>query len=268
MAGDGESRKPELRSPLSGSSPVRRPRTILPWIVGIAFALAVLFVILWAAGVFTQKSVVPDVVGKTVTSAEASISDAGFKLGAVSHQATAGKPQGTVLLQTPVAGAEAEHGSSVNLVAVGTSLKTVPNVVGMSQSAAKTAITDAGLTLGSVALVYSATAPAETVIDQAPPAGVEASAGSHVAISVSRGPAPAATPAATAVPNVIGRSQSEAVATLQAAGFAVVVYQVSSTTVPAGTVSAQSPTGGALAEPGTTVTIVVSTGASTSSPAP
>jgi len=128
----------------------------------------------------------------------------------------------------------------------------------------KTAITDAGLTLGSVALIYSDTAPAESVIDQAPPARVEASAGSHVAISVSRGPAPASTPTATAVPNVIGQSQSEAIAALQAASFVVVVYQVSSTTVPAGTVSAQSPTGGVLAEPGTTVTIVVST----SSPAP
>jgi serine/threonine-protein kinase len=70
------------------------------------------------------------------------------------------------------------------------------------------------------------------------------------------------------VPTVIGRSQSDAIATLQAAGFVVVVYQVSNTTVAAGTVSAQSPTGGVLAEPGTTVTIVVSTGASTSSPAP
>jgi beta-lactam-binding protein with PASTA domain len=236
--------------------------------VAIVFALAVILVILWAAGAFAQKSAVPDVVGKTVTSAEASLSDAGFKLGAVAYQAAAGKPQGTVLSQTPVAGTEAKHGAAVNLVAVGTSLKTVPNVVGMSQSEANTAITGAGLTLGSVALIYSDAAPKETVIDQAPPAGVEASAGSKVAISVSRGPTPASTPAATAVPNVIGQGQSEATAALQAAGFAAVVYQVSSATVPAGTVSAQSPTGGVLAEPGTTVTIVVSTGASTSSPAP
>jgi beta-lactam-binding protein with PASTA domain len=241
---------------------------MLPWIVGIVFALAVLFVILWAAGVFTQKSAVPDVVGKTVTSAEASISDAGFKLGAVSYKATTGKPQGTVLSQTPAAGTEAEHGSAVNLVAAGASLKTVPDVVGMSQSAAKTAITDAGLTLGSVALVYSATAPAETVIDQAPPAGVEASPGSHVAISVSRGPAPAATPAATAVPNVIGQSQSQATAALQAASFAVAIDKVPSSTVPAGTVPDQSPAAGVLAQPSTTVTIIVSSGAPTTSPAP
>ena len=268
MTGDGGSRKPGPGLPPTDPYSVRRPRTIVPWIVGIAFALAVMFVIMWAAGVFTQKSAVPDVVGNTLTNAEASLSEAGFKLGSVSYQAAAGKQQGAVLSQTPAAGTEAEHGTAVNLVAVGTSLQTVPNVVGVSQSAAKTAITDAGLTLGSVALIYSDTAPAETVIDQAPPAGVEASAGSHVAISVSRGPAAASTPAATAVPNVIGQSQSEAIAALQAAGFVVVVYQVSGTTVPAGTVSAQSPTGGVLAEPGTTVTIVVSTGASTSSPAP
>ena len=59
-----------------------------------------------------------------------------------------------------------------------------------------------------------------------------------------------------------------AVATLQAAGFVVYGDKVPSTTVPASTVSAQSPAAGVLAQPGTNMTIVVSAGAATASPAP
>jgi serine/threonine-protein kinase len=70
------------------------------------------------------------------------------------------------------------------------------------------------------------------------------------------------------VPNVTGQSQSQAVAALQGAGFAVVVDQVPSTTVPTGVVSDQTPSSGVLAQPGTTVTIVVSTGPPTTSPTP
>ena len=234
-------------------------------VAAVAVALAI---VLLAAGVFTQTTAVPDVVDADLSSAQTKLSDAGFELGLVAYEAAVGKPQGIVLSQSPSAGTQSEHGSPVDLVAVGTSLQTVPDVTGMTQSEAKSAITDAGLAMGSVALVYSDTASAETVTDQAPAAGIEAPAGSQVGVSVSRGPEPAADPTATAVPNVIGRSESEAVATLQAAGFVVYGDKVPSTTVPANTVSAQSPAGGVLAQPGTNVTIVVSTGAATASPAP
>jgi eukaryotic-like serine/threonine-protein kinase len=253
--------------PLATPSAPRRRRV---WLIvtAVAVALAVVLGALWAAGVFTEKSAVPDVVDATLSSAQTKLDDAGFELGSVTYEEAVGKPQGVILSQSPAAGTQAEHGSAVNLVAVGTSLQVVPNVTGMTQSEAKAAITSAGLAMGSVALVYSDTAPAETVTGQAPAAGVEAPSDSQVAISVSRGPAPEASPSATAVPNVIGMSESEAVAALQAAGFVVFGDKVPSTTVPANTVSAQSPSGGVLAQPGTNVTIVVSTGSSTASPAP
>jgi serine/threonine-protein kinase len=108
----------------------------------------------------------------------------------------------------------------VNLVAVGTSVQTVPGVEGMTQAAASAAITSAGLALGHVAQIYSASGPSGTVVDQAPNAGTTAPAGSQIAITISRGPAPSASSSATAVPNVTGKSQSQAVAALQSAGFA------------------------------------------------
>jgi beta-lactam-binding protein with PASTA domain len=268
MPVDSEPQPLPAAPPLEELPPIPPKRKTWPWIAGAVVAVAVVLGVLWATGVFTQKIAVPDVVGKALSSAETSLSDAGFKLGTVAYQAAAGKPQGTVLSQTPVAGTEAKHDSAVNLVAVGTNLKTVPNVVGMTQAAAKTAITSAGLTLGSVALVYDNTTAKETVTGQAPAAGSTAPAGSPVAITVSRGPTPAASPTATAVPNVIGQTQSQATTTLQSLGFAVVVDAVPSTTVAAGNVFAQSPAGGVMAQPATAVTIVVSSGATTASPAP
>ena len=67
---------------------------------------------------------------------------------------------------------------------------------------------------------------------------------------------------------MVGQSQSQATTALQNAGFAVAVDQLPSTTVPTGTVSDQTPQSGVLAQPGTTVTIVVSSGTNTTSPSP
>jgi len=72
---------------------------------------------------------------------------------------------------------------------------TVPNVVGMTQSAAQSAITAAGLT-STVTTANSATVPAGSVISQNPTGGSSAAAGSAVALSVSLGAAPPPPPAA------------------------------------------------------------------------
>jgi serine/threonine-protein kinase len=255
-------------APRAAPAPVRRKRRVWPWIVAGIAVIAVVAAVLWATGVFAQKSTVPSVVGATLGSAQATLNQAGFKLGTVDYQQGVGQPQGTILSQSPGAGRTARHGSAVNLVAVGTTVQAVPNVVGMTRSAAQAAITAAGLVPGDVALTYSDTAPSGTVTGQTPNAGVHALAGSQVAITISRGSTPSASSSPAAVPNVTGQSESQATATLQSAGFAAVIDLAPSTTVPAGTVSGQSPTGGASAQPGSTVTIVVSSGAPTASPGP
>lgn len=63
----------------------------------------------------------------------------------------------------------------------------VPNAVGLTQAAASTAITTAGLIVGTVTPV-SNSAPAGTVIFQNPAAGTLVPSGSAVAITVSLGP--------------------------------------------------------------------------------
>ena len=70
---------------------------------------------------------------------------------------------------------------------------TVPNVVGMTQAAATTAITGAGLKVGTVTTQSSSTASAVSagqVISESPAEGTSVAAGSSVNLVVSSGPAP------------------------------------------------------------------------------
>ena len=67
----------------------------------------------------------------------------------------------------------------------------VPNVVNLTQAAATTAITNAGLIVGTVSTTSSATVPAGSVISESPAAGTQVAANSSVNLVVSTGPAPA-----------------------------------------------------------------------------
>ncbi|MBW7864887.1 MAG: PASTA domain-containing protein, partial [Candidatus Hydrogenedentes bacterium] len=67
---------------------------------------------------------------------------------------------------------------------------TVPNVVGKTQSAAQTAITSAGLTVGTVTQEYHATVASGLVISQNPAANSSVATGSTVSLVVSKGPQP------------------------------------------------------------------------------
>ena len=134
----------------------------------------------------------------------------------------------------------------------------VPDLVGMTESGAANALEQAGLKVGKVVSVQTDEGPAGTVVAQDPAAGTEVAEGELVALTLSSGASPSP-PAASDVPDVVGSTQAEAEQSLNAAGFAVVVVNESSLT-PAGEVVSQSPTGGVIAKPGSTVRITVSTG--------
>jgi hypothetical protein len=137
----------------------------------------------------------------------------------------------------------------------------VPNVVGLTQTAATNAITGATLTLGTVTTSPSATVPAGSVISQSPTAGTQVTTGSAVALVVSVGPL------MIAVPNVVGLTQAEATLAITDATLVVSGVTVApSSTVPAGSVISQTPAGGAQVLPGSAVALVVSSGPSGSPP--
>jgi len=134
----------------------------------------------------------------------------------------------------------------------------VPDLVGMTEQGAAKALEQAGLKVGKVVSEQSDAGPAGTVVAQDPAAGKEVAEGGLVALTLSSGASPSPPPAVD-VPDVVGSTQAEAVQTLGAAGFVVVVTEEASLT-PAGEVVSQSPTGGVIAKAGSTVKITVSTG--------
>jgi 6-phosphogluconolactonase len=141
----------------------------------------------------------PNVVGMTQAAATAALTSAGLTLGTVTMQSSATVPSGSVISQNPAAGVIILKGGAVN-VAISSGTIAVPNVVGLTQSAASTALTGAGLMLGTVTLASSATMPAGSVISQTPAAAAMVVSGSAVDLSVSVGP-----PASYAyVPNAAG----------------------------------------------------------------
>ena len=134
----------------------------------------------------------------------------------------------------------------------------VPDLVGMTEQGATTALEQAGLKVGKVTKELTDKGPAGTVVAQDPAAGKEVAEGGSVALTVSSGASPSPTPT-LAVPNVVGSTQAAAVQMLGEAGFVVLIAEQASLT-PAGEVISQAPTAGVMATSGSNVTITVSTG--------
>jgi beta-lactam-binding protein with PASTA domain/uncharacterized protein YhjY with autotransporter beta-barrel domain len=199
---------------------------------------------------------VPDVVGQAQATAQGNITGAGLTVGAVT---TANDPvivAGNVISQNPVGGTDAAQGTAVDLVvSAGPTPVAVPDVVGLSQAAATTAIEGIGLVV-DVSTANDPDVAAGNVISQDPVGGTDVAPGSTVNLAVSLGPEP------VEVPDVVGQAQDDATTAIEGAGFVANVTGANDPDVPEGTVIGQDPAGGASAPPGSTVTLVVSLGPS------
>ena len=132
---------------------------------------------------------VPDVVNQTQAAAEAAIVAASLLVGSVTTAQSDTVPAGSVISQNPVGGASALPGTAVDLVvSLGASPVLVPDVVGLEQAAAESAITGLGLVVGAVTTAQSDTVPAGSVISQDPIGGTQVALGAAVALVVSSGP--------------------------------------------------------------------------------
>jgi hypothetical protein len=130
---------------------------------------------------------VPNVFGQALNAAEGAITGAGLAVGNLTQSASATVPAGVVIGQNPAAAAVALPGASVDLVVSSGLQNMVPNVVGMTQANAATAIGNAGLAVGNVTTTTSVTVPAGNVIGESPAAGTLANAGTAVNLVVSGG---------------------------------------------------------------------------------
>lgn len=195
---------------------------------------------------------VPDVVGLAQTAAQTSITDAGLVVGTVSTSNSDTVAAGNVISQTPAATTSVAPGSAVDLVvSTGPALIAVPGVTGLTQADAETAITNAGLTVGTVTTASSNTVAAGSVISQTPAGGTEVTTGSSVDLVVSSGPA------LVTVPSVVGLTYSTATANINAAGLTVGSVSTVLTRRSCGVVRSQTPSGGTNVQAGSAVDLVV-----------
>src|SRR5262245_47631559 len=131
----------------------------------------------------------------------------------------------------------------------------VPNVEGLTQDDATTAITGAKLKVGTVTQQTSNTVASGKVISQDPASGSSVAEGSPVNLVISSGPQ------MVAVPNVEGLTRDAATTAITGAKLKVgSITQQASNTVASGKVSSQDPASGSSVAEGSAVKLVISSG--------
>ena len=221
----------------------------------------------------------PSLLGKTYAEARTVLEELGLKIERGESEKSNQYSAGQIIAQSEEAGNSVKVGTTVTvtLAAAGSTASsdgtsstgsttsgttttttnskvTVPSVVGKDENAAKSAITAAGLTVGTVSEASSDTVESGLVISQSPSANSETESGGKVNIVLSSGPNK------KKVTDVIGHESSRAQSELAGDGFKVEVKETYSDDMRAGLVVSTSPDRGTYVQPGSTVTITVSKG--------
>jgi serine/threonine-protein kinase len=198
--------------------------------------------------------------GLTASQAIAKVKAAGF-VPVRKDQPSTMVPAGRVIGTEPPAGTETQLGSHVTvLVSSGPAPVRVPDVVGETQSAAESALSNAELKTGTVTQQANKSEAPGTVLAQSPAGGASVHAGDTVNLVVAQAPT------TVSVPNVVGKSEPLASAALGEAGL--VPRAVPQTAGPGKVeqVLSQNPAPGTKVKKGATVRISIGTLATPTTP--
>ncbi len=218
----------------------------------------------------------PKILGKTVTEAKIELEALGLEIVVKGSEHSDEYKAGQIIEQNIADGDRVDVGTSVDVVIAGagsgpsttpsTSTQpeeeveeevktvTVPPVTGKTEADAKAALDAAGLTVGSVTEANSDTMEKGKVISQSLSQNTSVKKGTTVNLVISKGPNK------KAVTDVIGHEVNRAKGELEADGFKVEVKETQSDSIREDLVISTSPDRGTYVEPGSTVTITVSTG--------
>lgn len=225
--------------------------------LGVLALLVVAVVIaVWAfaAGPLAMRTVPDNLAGTEGAAAAEQLESMGFEVStSTAHHDEV--PEGLVLDTIPAGGTELRRGDAVTLItSLGPELFQVPEVTGMSVDEARTALEEAGLSLGEVNEEYSDSVAQDVLIRQSEEPGTELRAGAGVDVVVSQGVEP------ISVPYVRGLSYEAAASQLSRLGFLVAREDVFDQDVPAGRVVSQTPGEGAERHEGDLIMLKVSKG--------
>jgi eukaryotic-like serine/threonine-protein kinase len=196
---------------------------------------------------------VPNVIGMPVAEAQKELEDLKLEV-SIKEEPNEDEPEGNVFDQDPRFGRKVDEGSTVELkVSAGAESIPVPGVIGSPVDQAQQRLEAEGFVV-VIKEQDDENAPVGEVVDQDPAPDQEAPRGSEVTLFVSRGPAP------RAVPDVAGRTASEASNLLGQAGFSVRQETEPSSDVDEGTVIRTDPEADSVQPKGATITLIVSSG--------
>ena len=170
--------------------------------------------------------------------------------------------EGKVAQTNPSPGSKVKAGQTITAyLSSGSDQVEVPDLVGMSQDQARSALKAVGLELGNVTTVDS-DKDKDRIVSQDPENGSKVKKGTAIAVSISTGKA-----AQVEIPTVVGISREDAEAQLKALGLTVTVEEVSGTQ-PSGQVTAVEPGEGSKVDKNSTVKLKVSKGSASPTPSP
>ena len=170
--------------------------------------------------------------------------------------------EGKVAQTNPSPGSKVKAGQTITAyLSSGSDQVEVPDLVGMSQDQARSALKAVVLELGNVTTVDS-DKDKDRIVSQDPETGSKVKKGTTIAVSISTGKA-----AQVEIPTVVGISREDAEAQLKALGLTVTVEEVSGSQ-PSGQVTAVEPGEGSKVDKNSTVKLKVSKGSASPTPSP
>lgn len=182
------------------------------------------------------------------------------------YQKTDEKEPGIILSQSPEAGSKITEGSTVTLfVAASEKDITMPNVYGLTLEMAEQTLKQSELSIFKAMKINSDTVEEGKVIYTDPKANSIVSGDQEITIYVSDGPS-TTTIETIKVPDVIGLTKSGAREFLTKYGFTNVEFKTQDSTYPKDVVISQSPSVGSSAKATDKITVIVSTGVTTTEP--
>ncbi len=199
----------------------------------------------------TEEVLVPDVMGKQMTLARQILEDAHLRVN-VAETYDASVPAGEVVSQSPEAGASVKSGRLISIyVSKGGEAMEMPDVKGLSRSAAESRIAKIGLKVGSIYDKYSKE-DAGTVIATDPSPGAKINKGAVVDLTISKGEKTKK----VSVPDMTGGTLEAAKKALSDKNLRVGSVTKQPSQQAAGTIVSQFPANGEVEE-GSSVDLVV-----------
>jgi len=202
-----------------------------------------------------SQVVVPSAVGATYDEAISMFTPLGLTAAVIENRFDEDIAKGKVIESQPSGGGKVEANGRVDLIiSKGPERYKIPATTGLTPAAAQTAISKFTLVFGKTNEVFNAKIPKGFVVASFPAAGTSVKRAAKIDLIVSRGIEQ------VALVSYLGLSGEQALNELTEAGFNVETAYAFSETIPELDVISQTPAGGATANKGGSVSILISKG--------